>query len=103
MSFIFLSNLRENFHRPTLCVAVLVALSSIACPVSSAQVPSAVAPQLTSASNVKAPAGSYQLSCLILDVRADKLRAICQAISGDWQTTELHNPDLCPGDIANEN
>jgi len=54
-------------------------------------------------SNEKVPPGSYQLTCLVLDIRGNNLRAICQALNGDWLTTELHDTNRCVGDISNEN
>ena len=103
MAFLYHSNFRAGFRPPTLYVAMFATLSAITCPLMSGQVPSPAGTQLVSDSGLKAPAGSYQLSCLILDVGASNLRAICQTISGDWQTTELRNPDRCPADISNEN
>jgi signal transduction histidine kinase/ligand-binding sensor domain-containing protein len=49
---------------------------------------------------VKAPPGSYQLSCVMIDMGATNLRAMCRTLKGDWLTTELHNPGRC-GDIEN--
>jgi len=54
-------------------------------------------------SNAKVPRGSYQLTCVVLDVHGNNLRALCQAVSGDWITTALQNPDRCVADISNEN
>src|SRR5262245_16428120 len=51
---------------------------------------------------VKAPPGSYQLSCVMVDMRGTNLRATCRTIKGDWLTTELHDPARC-GDIENIN
>jgi hypothetical protein len=51
----------------------------------------------------KAPPGSYQLTCVVLNALGNDLKAICQAINGDWLTTELHNTDRCAADISNEN
>jgi signal transduction histidine kinase/ligand-binding sensor domain-containing protein len=51
----------------------------------------------------KIPLGSYQLTCVILDVHTDNLRAVCRTLKGDWLATELHNPSACTADISNEN
>ena len=53
--------------------------------------------------NVKLPPGSYQLTCPVVDMRGNKLKAICQAPNGDWLRTELDNIDRCTGDISSEN
>jgi hypothetical protein len=53
--------------------------------------------------NVQILAGSYQLTCLIVDIRKDQLRATCQREDGDWVETELRNPSSCTADISNEN
>jgi streptogramin lyase len=53
--------------------------------------------------NVKVPPGSYQLTCLMVDLRKDQLRTICQTQGGDWLDTELRNPSACTADISNEN
>jgi signal transduction histidine kinase/ligand-binding sensor domain-containing protein len=103
MPSIFNSNFRRDFDRLTLSVVVLVMLAPVESPLLSGQVSGAANPQLVSDSNVTVPRGSYQLTCLVLDVRGNDLKAICQAINGDWLTTELHNADRCVANISNEN
>src|SRR6516162_5010168 len=72
---------RRTLVLVTTCLCVLLGLS--------------VASATDFDANAKIPHGSYQLTCLILDVSGNNLRAICQALNGDWMTTELHNPDHC--------
>src|SRR5215469_8894679 len=54
-------------------------------------------------SNAKIPAGSYQHTCVLIDMHGDALRAICQAMNGDWLASELPNYDACGAGISNQN
>lgn len=73
---------------PLACLSFVLGISAQAADVSSR--------------NVGIQLGSYRLTCVVLGVHGNDLKAICQTDNGDWLTAELHNTDRC-ADISNEN
>jgi signal transduction histidine kinase/ligand-binding sensor domain-containing protein len=61
------------------------------------------APAVRADEHVKAPPGSYQLSCVMFEVQGKNLRATCQSMDDRWMVSELKDFPQCKSDIQNIN
>ena len=49
-----------------------------------------------------APRGSYSQSCREIHAQGNSLRAVCQAVNGNWIETRINDYDRCVGEIVND-
>ena len=88
---------RARFARASLCLVVCLLSASRVVYAQDSQTPAGV----DRVQDAKIPYGSYQLTCLIADLDANNLHALCATSDGNWLESTLHAPDRCETDISN--
>jgi hypothetical protein len=86
-----LVRLEENLMKPRVSGSVLGAIAAAAMLLPLAAAPAAA----------QMPGGSYRQSCRDVQVRGDRLTAICRTRDGGWNQTSIGSIGQCAGGIAN--